>query len=581
MRTRFLNIDYFSSAPTQFFQTLAFLHLPVHHLPNPHLSTIEDLIRFDSVPNVSLQIDRLPIDAALSKFFSGVLPQKIHVRIEDFNATVPSRNQKGESGFGVGTAENQISEDRVDEENGEECRSTLGPENLDSKFPRKNEWNAIGYKDTRVYKVIQFETHELDVFLENDVFSEEEKMEMLSEVPTDENNLGMLDPELSMHHPYEVLESIYSVEGVTSEYALKQTTYSLEDNCSLQDLLHFHQSTFPLLEEDEGSLRSFPCLCKEEEVGSFLENIEQQDLDEKYNSLILDKEGLGFVENNVLELISDLCLAKLCLEPEPASPKKLPGMEFMITLETSQVHQKSTLHGTSHVDCDFSLEPVVLQEFQFLDKDSSQNFESFFNRQTTCDPESIEWIFKKDLNFKNFDELVTSNELALIDDSFKSLPVPVISDYGKMICLYVIVEEILASLKPQPLSASDGIYLNWDLLEGDERNGRINFLYQNILAKIDSNSIDFDQELLDNGKLVLDLILSDDTLNGSYMEEYMELQKLLSDGNVLLDNHPVGVASSELLDDGYFKQETGEQIADRNAERASLLFKSMSEVMPS
>lgn len=95
MRTRFLNIDYFASSPQE---TLTFLNLPVPHLPALRLafSNEDELLRFDYILNLPFTIERLPIDAALSKFFSDVIPDKFGVEHEDFEAT-SSRN--GDSCF--------------------------------------------------------------------------------------------------------------------------------------------------------------------------------------------------------------------------------------------------------------------------------------------------------------------------------------------------------------------------------------------------------------------------------------------------------------------------------------------------
>lgn len=71
MRTRFLDIDYF--AP----ENESFHCLPVPHLVSKPLSSVGDLLHFDFVPEISLAIDRLTIDSALTKFFDDVLPRRI------------------------------------------------------------------------------------------------------------------------------------------------------------------------------------------------------------------------------------------------------------------------------------------------------------------------------------------------------------------------------------------------------------------------------------------------------------------------------------------------------------------------
>jgi len=84
MRTRFLNTDYFSSSPVD---TLSFLNLPVPHLapPPPPEQELHRLLRFfHPLETLSLPIERPPIDSALSKFISSVLPHFIDFDFRDF-----------------------------------------------------------------------------------------------------------------------------------------------------------------------------------------------------------------------------------------------------------------------------------------------------------------------------------------------------------------------------------------------------------------------------------------------------------------------------------------------------------------
>jgi len=81
MRTRFLNIDYFSTPPSHVFETLGFLNLPApDNFPAPIVyNGEEDRLRFGSIENVSIPIGNLPIEAALSKFLSDVVPDRVSV----------------------------------------------------------------------------------------------------------------------------------------------------------------------------------------------------------------------------------------------------------------------------------------------------------------------------------------------------------------------------------------------------------------------------------------------------------------------------------------------------------------------
>jgi hypothetical protein len=374
----------------------------------------------------------------------------------------------------------------------------------------------------------------------------------------------MLSQELTMQCPYVVQELIYSVENVTSEYHMEQNTYVLEDDSSVQDQMCFRRSIFPSLEVDETSLGTLTCLSIKEELLLHLENTEHQCWLQKDDLVINSEELLGSREYDISKFLSDHCLSQLCLESEVASMDMFPEMDFISMVETLQIQGNS------------SISPVIFEEFQFLDMDSSQLFDVFFKAQTTDEPETCDCMFSEDMNFKDFNELIVSHELASVDNIFKSLPVPLISDHEKIGSLCSIVEEILADLKPQPRSASDGIYLDWHLLDDDKCNSRIYSSYQSMLEEVDSHTFDFDLESFYDGKLVFDFLFSDNALNGPNTEENKESWKLLSDGISVRNGDLAEETSNKLVDDEYPEPGNGEHFAEKSAERA-LLFKSMSQ----
>ncbi|RDX67854.1 Protein SHORTAGE IN CHIASMATA 1, partial [Mucuna pruriens] len=545
MRTRFLNNDHFALPPSR---TLPFLHLPVPRLPPPPPASVHHHLRFDPPLHLSLHLDPFPVDAALSAFLSAVLPHRI--RIHPLNLTAPSPNPAQE--------EEVIFEDRVSE--------------VDIKFSNSKTL-ALSDKNDVVYETIQFETPELDAFLENVCVTETERMQMLSQTPELENSLEMFKPEPSRQYPYEALESVSLVEDVISEYLMGENGYSLEDHVSVQHLSHSDKNKFLIMEVDEESLGISSCLSLVEIVDSYFENIRSQNLDEQYQFITEGKELLGSMKPNLMKFFSDECASKKSLELSDPFPER----DFMNMLETK--HDGNTgLQRTSRANSDLLVNLVTFQEPVFLEEDLMQNFEAFYDTKVLDDLITNDWMFKKEFNFKSFDELIVSNEIALTDDTFKSLPVPVISDHKKMITLLDIIGEQFSSLKTRPLSASDGIYLNWDLLDEDKCNCKISNWYQNIWAKIDLNNQDFGGKSVDDGKLVFDLVFCDDTIGECDIKQNEELQKLLSDCLPLLENHPVEFASGKILEHVSSKQGSREQLPERKAARASLLFKSMSEI---
>ncbi|KAG2384810.1 Protein SHORTAGE IN CHIASMATA 1 [Vigna angularis] len=526
MRTRFLNKDYFALPPSQ---TIPFLYLPVPRLPPTAPSSVHHHLRFDPPLNLSLHLEPFPVQAALTAFLAAVLPHRIRIHSRDLAAFDPAESK------------------------------TI----------------VLGDKNDVVYETIQFETPELDVFLENICVTESERMQMLSQTPEVENSPEMLKkPEPSKQYPYEALESVSFVEDVISEYLMGEKAYSLEDHISVQQLPRSDQNIFLILEVDEGGLVIPTGISLVGVVDSYFENIKSQHFDEQCQSIAEGKELLGSIKHSMMEFFSDECESRKSLELSDMFPES----DFMNILETEHVNGSTGLQRTSHTNSDLLDNLVTFQEFEFLDEDLMQAFEAFYKTKTPDDLITKDCMFKKEFNFKSFDELIVSNEIALTDNTFKSLPVPVISDQQRMINLHDIIGEQISSLKTRPLSASDGIYLNWDLLEEDRCNRKISNWYQDILAKIDLNYEDFVGKPFDYGKLVFGLLFCDDTKSECETKQDEELQKMLSDCMPLIDNHPVEFASGKILEHVSFKQGSGEQLPEKTAERASFLFKSMSEI---
>lgn len=84
MRTRFLCTDYFNSTPIS---ARDFLRLPLSpHLTDPNTSKFEDINFSDGVSTLSIdvEIEKFPIETALSSFFADVLPHNIDVELSEF-----------------------------------------------------------------------------------------------------------------------------------------------------------------------------------------------------------------------------------------------------------------------------------------------------------------------------------------------------------------------------------------------------------------------------------------------------------------------------------------------------------------
>jgi hypothetical protein len=247
-------------------------------------------------------------------------------------------------------------------------------------------------------------------------------------------------------------------------------------------------------------------------------------------------------------------------------------------LENEHVGGNVALDGKLYADSDLLVNLTTFQEFVFLDEDMANTFEAFYDTKASDHLEPSDRMFKKEFNFKSFDELIVSNEMALIDDTFKSLPVPVISDHKKMINVHDIIGELFSNVKTLPLYASDGIYLNWDLLEEDKCNYNISNWYQNIWAKIDINNHDFRGKSFDDTEMIFDLVFFGDTVGECDLKNSEELQNLLSDRIFQLDNQPVEFAASTLLEHESSNKGCQERLPEKKVQNTSLLFKSMPEI---
>lgn len=382
----------------------------------------------------------------------------------------------------------------------------------------------------------------------------------------------MLKPGLVVKYSCGVRESILSVEDIALEVPVEQKANMSKDDSSFEDQIHFNPTTFPLVEVDEIALGSVLDFSVEDRLFSFFENIELQHWTQKDNSDISGMDLLGSREYDITQLLYSV--SGQFHDSEFESLENFSEMDLISMVEISQVHLKSENAGTLVCDSFLLDIPIVFQEFQILDVDSSENFEIIFNKQTTDEPGTSGWMFNEDMNFKNFNKLIVSQELAMVDDIFKSLPVPLL-DHEKLRSLYVTIEEKLADLKPQPLSALDGIYLDWHLLEEDNLSCKTYFDNENLLEDIDMPRNDLDWDCLSDGELLYNLVFSEDGVDGLNMEGKMEPKQLFSDASVITNTIMVGDSSK--LSDDFPQPEDSEQLAKNDADRASLLFKSMSQ----
>ncbi|KAJ8448708.1 hypothetical protein Cgig2_010595 [Carnegiea gigantea] len=545
MRTQFLTTDYFNTN-----QTLTFLRLPLPHIQPPPIdlsssaSNLEDefLRCVDcSSSSVSLQLDSFPIDNALSTFFSNVLPHTI-----DAGACVLSASLRRRStGFLQIPEKGSESSDIAYEETATETCV-----NSDSENSHERTKDSTGGENENVPALLQLEIPELDEDLENACMAEKEKIQLLLEVQACDDNLEMLSVGLANSYGCDVVEAVDTVKATCLDYDMEQKPQIPEEFSPLLDNVRSCDCVLPLFEVDEMGMEDPRWACVENELHSFIESIEVEHCtlndDLELNCQCL----LGSTKISILELIDDHHISKLCLD--------LESLNSALDVDILQVVETPTA----------TIDAYLLEEFEMLDSDFSESFEAHSICQNTKAPETCHELFHGDTNFKSFDDLIVNSELAVINDSFISLPVPALKDDEKTLSLQVIITGVFPKLEPVPLSASDEIYLDWHLLGEDKCNINVVTAIEKVFSDVQESTIDLSQLPNDGSMLMLDLLLLDDPLD--CLNVTQNKIDMPSGRSCTAEQETNVVASSSLSDDECQIIENTEKIAKAQPEKATL-----------
>ncbi|VVB15691.1 unnamed protein product [Arabis nemorensis] len=538
MRSRFLNTDYFSSSSSLVYETLGFLNLPV---PDTFPASVvcdgeNDRLRFESVEDFCLPIANLPIDAALSKFLSDVVPGRVSVD------------------YGVFETDNSSPGGYFSDE--------------------KNDGNVIEEKATLNFNFIQLETPELDFEMENMVSSKREDLQCFSKVLEIENEqVKFNESDIILQNSNDIQQKIYSVDYISSDYFTENNGgMNAENECSGKNQPWFKDAKFPLLEVDEVNLSGLSSLSVLDKVFTVLETIKPQEKNAESALIINSEELIGSKDYDLLDILSTDCYSSKSGQSNMVPEGAFSEMDIMTVLETSNAEGNFQFEqGKLAVDYDFTTIPVTFEEFQILDVEISDIFYIFLCLQKAIEPAICNGMFSEELNFKNFDELVVSSELAFTDDAFKSLPTPLLYDDEMTRSLDLIYEDVLSEIKPQSLSASNDIYLPWNLLEERKHNHEAPFSDYPFEEIVKCN-VDYKWETSEGDKWVYDFIFSEDAFCEPLVERCTEPFYGIS----TLDEHPSVDTSHGLLENPCPKTGAGDCGRDDNAKKATLLFKSMS-----
>ncbi|XP_022871670.1 protein SHORTAGE IN CHIASMATA 1 [Olea europaea var. sylvestris] len=347
-----------------------------------------------------------------------------------------------------------------------------------------------------------------------------------------------------------------------------------EMDLSLLQSLHFHDIHFPPFEVDEESLGIVRSIHTEDVLLDF-ENIEPQHWTELDVVLSDGKELLSSIEFDLMKYLSEHCLAVQCLEVELHSSNFSSQMDYLNILEQPHYEEYSTFHqGKAGGDIIGSVNPCLFEEFQFFDQDPSYSCEFFSDAAKEVETESCASMFGENMNFMNFGKLIVCHELTLMDDSFKSLPVPIISDHERIRSLHSMVEQILAQVESQSSSTSDGLYLDWHFLEEDNF-GKYSSC-RKMLWEIDTYKIDASVYLMDSRKQINDFILSKDCSNKPNSEDCQEMLNLPSARVSMFHTSVDEKDSDSLHNHGDRKRLNGDLLPETGIEKVPLFVESMS-----
>lgn len=274
-----------------------------------------------------------------------------------------------------------------------------------------------------------------------------------------------IDTETRIPYPAELAESIYQVEVPVKHDDDKNCPYAKDSYCMEIAGLENGQ-IIPQLEVSMNSWELDECQAKTA-VSSIFHNI----VEHLYDGAQVRLPSFGsteFLRSCDTDIFALVCKDAPRVEYQAGKPitaKDVAEMDFVRINHDILLNKKSALYpikpdGTCS---DFS-SSILLEEIEITNFPSVDVFKTHV-QSVKAEMNTSEEIFKEDFDqAKRFYESVVSSECTLVDDTFKSLPTPILPDDKAMRSMLPPIEEVLCSLKPLPLSVADGIYLDWHLL---------------------------------------------------------------------------------------------------------------------
>ncbi|CAL9163684.1 unnamed protein product [Musa hybrid cultivar] len=596
MRTRFLNTDYFSSrSPIETLRRFQFFPLPPPPLPpllpDPSLGVQIPFSDLDLDLRIPLDIDLFPIENARSQFLSDVIP-KIHPDTDHRSSLrfAPRKrrlsgaachyedDQKGWGSSRSGATDADVS-DVVSiliqgEKDVGECldlrSSVFVAKDLEVELLSGNE----------LLKEHLFEIVELDLPLgESMGSSKTEESGIYFKIPDITIPLDSLDidVEVTVIYPHKVAKSTYLVDDIHAK-SDKEEFSPLKVNTSSVDRTLDHYMILPQLEVHEHYLDPDAGIANAEVLSCMLPLFEACD-GHQVDKLAINAND--FLESNsvdIMEHISEDTSMDYFPEEKPMSLSSILDMnvinlgDIMLLERGSVIYCVAANGDYSHMPCS-----VHYQEVQNFDFPSDDVLQIVVNSQQAKTLDMTELMVIDDMDFAGgLYQSFVSTELALIDDTFKSLPTPILCDDKAIKSVSMVVEELLHALKPHSLSASDGIYLDWHPLLERACNREICFTYMNMLHNVSSCSTtsDLQTDIAENAAIDIDFF--DDFLENVDTLQCEELPTELHRNIPHITYSSSKPESTRMPNNGKF-EENAERKVNIITQKTSFLSESMSQ----
>ncbi|KAL9274667.1 SHORTAGE IN CHIASMATA 1-like protein [Drosera capensis] len=325
---------------------------------------------------------------------------------------------------------------------------------------------TVSGKDSTRLHTVHFEAPELGIGVMDDNRICEENFQNLLEEFKCADDLGIFDENLPVPCLHEIRESVYAAD-VSSQCSFELKLDSPDEIDFAMSKSHTCQHSFPLFEVDKIVIGNDISFNLEDQFLILLESFKVQSSGENIDTEINCQDLLSCNETDVLWCTSEHCLLDSSLDLHLASQHILLETNLLNLIEASYTQGNVQLFPLATGSQCAQL-PEANGPFEnsiMLDIDVFNISEAF-----SCIQQADKIERLTDMEFKSFEDLIVCHELVVVDDSFKSLPVPVIVDDERAWSLQTLAAYVLSCLDELPGSASDEIYLDWHLLGKDKCN---------------------------------------------------------------------------------------------------------------